>query len=56
MHFTTTTKEIIRVQLFFDSFLDEFKELKRVVRNVLKKEKDILDFDWPEEFIYEQWK
>ena len=49
MHFSTTLEEIISVQLFFDSFLNEFKELKRVARNVLKKEKDILDFDWPEE-------
>ena len=56
MHFSTTSEEIIRVQLFFDSFLDEFKELKRVARNVLKKEKDILDFEWPEESINEQWK
>ena len=56
MHFATTTEEIIRVQLFLDSFLDEIKELTRVARNVLKKEKDILDFDVLEESIYEQWK
>ena len=55
IHFSIATKEITTVQLFFDSFLDEFKELKIVARNVLKKKKKILGFDWPNESTYEQW-
>ena len=51
MYFATSMEEIIKVQFFFDSFLVEFKELKRVARNVLKSERDILDFDMLEDSI-----
>ena len=56
IHFSTTTKEIFRVQIFFDSFMDKFKELKRIARNILRREKGILNFDWPDEPTYAQQK
>ena len=54
--FARTTEEIVRVQIFFDSFKSEFEDLKTMTRVVLKREKDILNFDWPDERTYDQWK
>ena len=54
--FVRTTKEIVRVQIFFDSFKSEFKDLKEMAKGVMKREKNILSFDWPDERTYDQWK
>ena len=52
IHFATNTQEIVKLQLVFYSFLDEFKELKRIAKNILMREKDILNFDWLDEPTY----
>ena len=54
--FARTTQEIIKFQIFFNSFKGEFRDLRTMVRAVMKKEKDILSFDWPDERTYDQWK
>ena len=54
--FAMTTKEIVKVQVFFDSFKNGFKDLRTMARGVLKREKDILNFDWPNERTHDQWK
>ena len=43
--FARTTKEIVRVQVFFDSFKSDFKDLRTMTKGILKREKDILNFD-----------
>ena len=52
--FSRTTKEIVIIGLFFDSFKEEFVNLRVLARNVMKKENNILHFDWPNEITYEQ--
>ena len=43
--FTRTIEEIVRVKLFFDSFKDEFLNLKVLARTIMKKDNAILNFD-----------
>ena len=54
--FARTIKEIVKVQIFFDSFKEEFKTLRTLDRVVNKKESAILNFDWLDERTYDQWK
>ena len=54
--FLKTTEEIVKISLFFDSFKEEFVNLRVLTRNVMKKENNILHFNWPNEITYEQWK
>ena len=56
MWFARTTQEIVKVQLFFDSFKEEFKTLRTLARAINKKESTILNFDWLDERTYDQWK
>ena len=50
--FAKTTKEIVTIGLFFDSFKDEFVNLRVLAKSVTKKKNSILHFDWPEETVY----
>ena len=43
--FAKTTEEIVAIGLFFDSFKDEFFNLRVLSRSVTKKENNILHFD-----------
>ena len=43
--FARTTEEIVKIGLFFDSFKEEFLNLRVLARNVMKKENSILHFD-----------
>ena len=54
--FAKTTEEIVTIGLFFNSFKDEFVNLRVLARSVTKKENSILHFDWPDEAVYSQWK
>ena len=54
--FAKITKEIVTIGLFFNSFKDEFVNLRVLARSVTKKENSILYFDWPNEAMYSQWK
>ena len=54
--FARTTEEIVTIGLFFNSFKEEFVNLRVLAKNVMKKEDSILHFDWPNEVTYEQWK
>ena len=50
---TRTTNEIVKVQLFFDSFKEQFKTLRTLARVVNKKENTILNFEWLDERTYD---
>ena len=54
--FAKTSEEIVTIGLFFDSFKDEFVNLRVPARSVIKKENNILHFDWLDEIEFEQWK
>ena len=51
--FARTMEEIVKVQIFFDSFEGEFKDLRTLARTVMKKEKAILNFDCPNKKTYD---
>ena len=50
--FAKTTKEIVTIGLFFDSFKDDFVNLRVLARSVTKRKNSILHFDWPDETVY----
>ena len=50
--FARTTEEIVTISLFFNSFKDEFANLRVLARSITKKENSILHFDWPDEAVY----
>ena len=54
--FAKTTEEIVTIGLFFNSFKDDFVNLRVLARSVTKKENSILHFDWLDEEVYSQWK
>ena len=54
--FARAIEEIVTIGLFFDSFKEEFVNLRVLARSVMRKEDSILHFDWPNEMTYEQWK
>ena len=54
--FAKTTEEIVTIGLFFDSFKDEFVNLRVLAKSVTKKENSLLHFDWLDEVVYSQWK
>ena len=51
--FVRTAEEIVKFQLFFDSFKGEFKDLRTLARVVMKNKSTILNFDWPDEKTYD---
>ena len=54
--FARNTKEIVKVRLFFDSFKDDFLNLRALSRTMMKREDIVLNFDWLDERTYDQWK
>ena len=52
--FARTTKEIVTIGLFFNSFKDDFINLRVFSKSVTKKESSILHFDWLDEEVYSQ--
>ena len=53
--FARTTKEVVQVQLFFESFKEHFEEIRTIGENVLRKEQEILSFNWPDDTLFDKW-
>ena len=51
----TSTKELVKVQLFFDSLKWDFVTIDNEVEYVLKKKNDILYFNWPDDTGFDTW-
>ena len=45
----TTTEEMVKAQIFFDSLKLFFIDIDKEDEYVIKKQHDILQFDWPDE-------
>ena len=56
MWLARTIEEIVKVRLFFDSFKEDFLNLRVLSRTIMKKEDVIPNFDWLGERTYDQWK
>ena len=54
--FARNTKEIVTIGLLFNSFKNDFGNLRVLSRSVTKKKNNILHFDWPDEAVYSLWK
>ena len=50
-----TTEEVVKVQLFFDSLRQYFVEIEKIEEYVMKKQHDILHFDWPDDTLFDKW-
>lgn len=48
------TKEV-KVQLFFDSFKEDFVEINKLGEYFLKKQQEILNFNWPDNIFLNKW-
>lgn len=53
--FLRTMEELANVQIIFDSFHQDFNEIKRMSKDVLSKEKQILNFSWPNDNAFNKW-
>jgi len=51
----TTIEEMVKAQIFFDSLKQELIDIDRKVEYVIKKQQDILHFDWPDDTLYDKW-
>ena len=49
-----TTKEVIKVQSFFDFLRQDCVEIDKVGEYVMKKQHDILDFNWPDDTLFDK--
>ena len=50
-----TTKEVVKVQLFFDSLRQDFIEIDKLGEYVMKKQHDILHFDCLDDTLFDKW-
>ena len=51
----TTTEELVKVQLFFDSLKQEFVSFEEEANYVLTKQEDILRINWPDDVHFNTW-
>lgn len=51
----TTTKEMVKVQLFFDSLKHDFVIIDKEAEYVIRKKHGILHFNWPDDTLFEEW-
>ena len=48
-------EELVKVQLFFDSLKQDFVSIDREAKYVLRKQCDILKFNWPDDTLFDMW-
>ena len=51
----TTIEELVKVQLFFDSLKQDFLNIDKEVEYVIKKQHDILHFNWLDDTLFDKW-
>lgn len=50
-----TIEEIVNAQLFFDSLKQNFVSIDKEAKYVIKKQSDILQFNWPDDTLFDKW-
>ena len=48
-------EELVKVQLFFDSLKKNFIVIDKEGEYVTKKQQNILQFDWPDDTLFDKW-
>ena len=51
-----TNEELVKVQLFYNTIRKDFVELEVSANSLVTVQREILNFDWPEDTIYNNWK
>ena len=51
----TTTEELVKVELFFDSLKQEFVDFENEADYILTKQNDILWISWPDDIQFNTW-
>ena len=51
----TTTEEMVKAQIFFDSLKQDFVNIDKVAEYVIKKQNNILQFNWPDDTFFDKW-
>ena len=51
----TTTEEMVKAHIFFDSLKQEFVDINSKAEFVIKKQQDILHFDWLDDTLFDKW-
>ena len=49
------TEEVVKVQIFYDSLREEFIEIDKLGEYVLKKQHEILSFNWLDDTLFDKW-
>ena len=49
-------EEFVRVQLFNNTVRKEIVEIDKLRGFVIKKKHEILNFDWPDDIVFNKWK
>ena len=51
-----TNEELVKVQLFYKSIRKDLVEIEVVGNFVIKVQREILNFDWPDDITFNEWK
>ena len=51
-----TNEEYVKVQLFYNAIKKEFVEIDKIGGFVIKKQREILNFDWPDDTVFNKWR
>ena len=51
----TSTEEIVKIQLFFESLKQDFVAIDNEAEYVLKKKRYVLHFSWPYDIVFDTW-
>ena len=46
---------MVKAQIFFDSLKQDFFDIDKEGKYVIKKQHDILQFDWPDDTLFDKW-
>ena len=50
-----TTEEMMKTQIFFDSLKQEFFAINNEAKYVLQRQRDSLQFHWPDDTLFDKW-
>ena len=50
-----TTQEVVKVQIFYDSLREDFIEIDKLGEYLMKKQHEILNFNWPDDTLFDKW-
>lgn len=49
------TKEVVKVKFFYNSIREDFVEINKLGDFVIKKQREVLSFDWLDDTFFNKW-